>query len=65
MPIKTYFFYHFIAFSFFISSNNYIEENDNIKDYTRKNMETVKTCNEEKEISKEAAETSIKDSADK
>ena len=29
------------------------KENDNIEDYTRKNMETVKTCNEEKEISKQ------------
>jgi hypothetical protein len=39
--------------SFFIGSYNYIKENDDIKNDTRKNVKSVKSSNEEKEICKD------------
>jgi len=38
--------------SFFIGSKNYIKENDDVKNNSRKNVKTVKSSNEEKEVSK-------------
>lgn len=55
MPIKPYFFDHFIMTSSFISAQDNIKENNDINNYTRKYVETVKARNKEKEISKKPA----------
>ena len=54
MPIKSNFFDHFIMTPSFISPQNNIKENNDIDNYARKYVETVKAGNKEKEICKKS-----------
>ncbi len=52
MPIKTYFFNHFVLASFFIGAVNGVYQNQNIEDNTTSNVGTVKASDGKKEIEK-------------
>ena len=52
MPIKSYFFNHFIVPSSFIRAEDNIAEDDNIDNYTGKHMKAVKASDKEEKICK-------------
>ena len=52
VPVKTYFFNHFIVSSFFKNSDSRLIEDDEINQHPTKNVESVETSNEEEEIEK-------------
>jgi hypothetical protein len=52
VPVQSYFLYHFITFSMLVGTYNNIKEDNDVNQYSRENVKTVKTCNKEKEICK-------------
>ncbi len=53
MPIKTNFFDHFVTFSSFVCSYQYVKKYDKVKCNSAKYVKTVKSSNKEKEVAKE------------
>src|SRR5690606_19523697 len=53
VPVKPHFFDHFIMAAALVCAQNYIEEYDTVYKYASKYVETVETCNKEKEVCKQ------------
>ena len=50
VPVKTYFFYHFVVSASLVCSDDYVKEDDAIDDHSRENVKAVEARNKEKEI---------------
>ena len=61
VPVKTYFFDHFIVPSSFVCANDHIEKNNQIDKHARKYVESVKASDKKEEIGKQSISIFISD----